>query len=58
MTNIIEKLVNLWFAEWCKLNNRFEEDFESLLIKEFPELKFTYTVRTEEWILLTDLDTI
>lgn len=53
---IIEKLVNISFRELIlnRVINGFE-GFESLVLSEFPDLKFTYDVQSKTIILLTEV---
>ena len=45
------KAVNLFYREWLKTNDPYEEDFESILEIEFPDYKFSLISASNEWLL-------
>jgi hypothetical protein len=53
MKQAIQKAVNLLFIEKCKLDDDYSSvEFKIFLELEFPNLQFTYNVRTKEWLLI------
>lgn len=56
MKETIQKMANLWWNEFTKDDNDsdYGTAFKLILDNEFDELKFTYSVQSNEWILLTD----
>lgn len=48
----ITKDVNLWYKEWLKTNDPFKDDFEAILVNEFPDLKFSQS--GDEWIFIDE----
>jgi len=53
MKQAIQKAVNLLFIEKCKLDEDYNSiAFKLLLESEFPNLQFTYNMRTKEWLLI------
>jgi hypothetical protein len=58
MKNTIQKMVNLWWND-IKVDEDGNADispneFKDSLEYQFPELQFTYSVQTNEWLLLTE----
>jgi hypothetical protein len=56
MKNTIQKMVNLWWADSVKDDDGDKDAtlFKIVLENEFEELQFTYSLQTNEWLLLTE----
>lgn len=52
MKEEIQLAINLWYKEWLQINDPFEEDFEVLLVKYFPDMIFTYDTHSLNYILI------